>query len=109
MRGRRHQGLRPVRPDDPRLDDPGLRHLRQEHHRKDLRAMIHRECGVLKTSYEADMALYPLPIARCAIGTLPVVFFGIVPLILPHDPPPHPTPPPLARTASLPLITRAHP
>src|SRR5260370_41933372 len=80
MRGRRHQGLRPVRPDDPRLDDPGLRHLRQEDHRKDLRAMIHRECGVLKTSYEADMALYPRPIARWAIAALAVVFFGIVPL-----------------------------
>ena len=23
--------------------------------------MIHRESGVLKTTYEADMALYPLP------------------------------------------------
>src|ERR1051326_297407 len=42
--------------------------------------MIHRECGVLKTSYEADMALYPLPIARWAIGALAVIFFGIVPL-----------------------------
>src|SRR5512135_2396652 len=42
--------------------------------------MIHRECGVLKTSYEADMALYPLPIARWAVGALAVVFFGIVPL-----------------------------
>jgi branched-chain amino acid transport system permease protein len=42
--------------------------------------MIHRECGVLKTSYEADMALYPLPIARWAIAALAVVFFGIVPL-----------------------------
>ena len=42
--------------------------------------MIHRECGVLKTSYEADMALYPLPIARWSIAALAVVFFGIVPL-----------------------------
>ena len=30
--------------------------------------MIHRECGVLKTTYEADMALYPLPIARWTVG-----------------------------------------
>ena len=30
--------------------------------------MIHRESGVLKTSYQADMALYPLPIARWSIG-----------------------------------------
>src|SRR5260370_22643709 len=42
--------------------------------------MIHRECGVLKTSYEADMALYPLPIARWAVGALAVVFVGLVPL-----------------------------
>jgi branched-chain amino acid transport system permease protein len=42
--------------------------------------MIHRECGVLKTTYEADMALYPLPIARWAVGAVAVVFFGIVPL-----------------------------
>src|SRR2546426_8831664 len=44
--------------------------------------MIHRECGVLKTSYEADMALYPLPIARYAVGTAAVIFVGIIPLTL---------------------------
>ena len=37
--------------------------------------MIHRECGVLKTTYEADMGLYPLPIARWTIAALTVVFF----------------------------------
>ncbi len=42
--------------------------------------MFHRESGVLKTTYEADMALYPLPIARWAIAAVAVVFFGIVPL-----------------------------
>lgn len=42
--------------------------------------MFHRECGVLKTTYQADMALYPLPIARWAVGAVAVVFFGIVPL-----------------------------
>jgi branched-chain amino acid transport system permease protein len=42
--------------------------------------MFHRECGVLKTSYEADMSLYPLPVARWAIGVVAVVFFAIVPL-----------------------------
>ena len=26
--------------------------------------MFHRESGVFKTSYAADMAVYPLPIAR---------------------------------------------
>src|SRR5207245_3209389 len=42
--------------------------------------MIHRECGVLKTTYEADMALYPLPIARWPVAALAVVFVGLVPL-----------------------------
>ena len=44
--------------------------------------MIHRECGVLKTTYEADMALYPLPIARWAVAAVAVIFFAIVPLTL---------------------------
>ena len=44
--------------------------------------MIHRECGVLKTTYEADMALYPLPIARWTAVGLLVVFFLIIPLTL---------------------------
>src|SRR5881409_91427 len=44
--------------------------------------MIHRECGVLKTSYEADMALYPLPIARWTVSVLAVVFFLVIPLSL---------------------------
>jgi branched-chain amino acid transport system permease protein len=42
--------------------------------------MIHRESGVLKTSYEADMALYPLPIARWTVLGLAVIFFGFIPL-----------------------------
>jgi branched-chain amino acid transport system permease protein len=44
--------------------------------------MIHRECGVLKTTYAADMALYPLPIARWTVGALAVLFFVIIPLCL---------------------------
>jgi branched-chain amino acid transport system permease protein len=44
--------------------------------------MIQRECGVLKTSYEADMALYPLPIARWAVAIVAVIFFAVVPLTL---------------------------
>src|SRR6266704_41648 len=44
--------------------------------------MIHRECGVLKTSYEADMALYPLPIARWTVAAAAVLFFAVVPLTL---------------------------
>ncbi|HEV2056930.1 MAG TPA: branched-chain amino acid ABC transporter permease [Methylomirabilota bacterium] len=44
--------------------------------------MIHRECGVLKTSYEADMAFYPLPIARWTVAVLAVLFFAVIPLAL---------------------------
>jgi branched-chain amino acid transport system permease protein len=44
--------------------------------------MIHRECGVLKTTYEADMALYPLPIARWTVAAIAVLFFLVVPLAL---------------------------
>jgi len=44
--------------------------------------MIHRECGVLKTSYQADMALYPLPIARWAVAAVAVLFFVVIPLTL---------------------------
>jgi branched-chain amino acid transport system permease protein len=44
--------------------------------------MIHRECGVLKTTYEADMALYPLPIAQYTVGALAVLFFLVIPLTL---------------------------
>src|SRR5438552_3389114 len=44
--------------------------------------MIHRECGVLKTTYEADMAFYPLPIARWTVAALGVVFFVVIPFTL---------------------------
>jgi branched-chain amino acid transport system permease protein len=44
--------------------------------------MFHRECGVLKTSYQADMALYPLPIARWTVAALAVLFFLVIPLTL---------------------------
>jgi branched-chain amino acid transport system permease protein len=42
--------------------------------------MIPRESGVFKTSYEADMALYPLPIARWTVGIMGVLFFLVIPL-----------------------------
>src|SRR5439155_6335290 len=41
--------------------------------------MIHRECGVLKTTYEADMGLYPLPIARWTVAALAVLFLLVLP------------------------------
>ncbi|HEX3954711.1 MAG TPA: branched-chain amino acid ABC transporter permease [Stellaceae bacterium] len=42
--------------------------------------MFHRESGVFKTSYAADMALYPLPITRWAAAAFAGLFIVIVPL-----------------------------
>ena len=42
--------------------------------------MLHRESGVFKTSYAADMALYPLPIARWTVAALAACFIVLVPL-----------------------------
>src|SRR5438046_1727758 len=50
--------------------------------RRGERAMIQRECGVLKTTYEADMGLYPLPIARWTVAAVAVLFFLVIPLTL---------------------------
>src|SRR5437868_11766662 len=44
--------------------------------------MLHRESGVFKTSYAADMALFPLPIARWSIAAVVVLFAVILPLSL---------------------------
>ena len=44
--------------------------------------MFHREAGVFKTSYAADMALYPLPIAKKAVAAFAGLFIVIAPLIL---------------------------
>src|SRR5204863_1668556 len=44
--------------------------------------MFHREAGVFKTSYAADMALYPLPIAKWAVAAFAVLFIIIAPLTL---------------------------
>ena len=44
--------------------------------------MFHRESGVFKTTYAADMALYPLPIAKRTVVLLAVLFVVIVPLAL---------------------------
>src|SRR4030081_1633837 len=42
--------------------------------------MFHRESGVFKTSYGADMALYPLPIAKWTVLALALIFVAIIPL-----------------------------
>jgi branched-chain amino acid transport system permease protein len=44
--------------------------------------MLHRESGVFKTSYAADMALYPLPIARWTVAFFLVLFVAVLPLTL---------------------------
>src|SRR5437588_4580962 len=41
--------------------------------------MFHRESGVFKTSYAADMGLYPLPIARWAVAAFAGLFIIIAP------------------------------
>ena len=43
--------------------------------------MFHSETGVFKTSYAADMALYPLPVARWTVVALAAVFLVVVPLL----------------------------
>src|SRR5207237_8565168 len=44
--------------------------------------MFHRESGVFKPSYAADMALYPLPIAKWAVAAFAGLFIVIAPLTL---------------------------
>src|SRR5216683_842892 len=44
--------------------------------------MFHREAGVFKTSYAADMALYPLPIAKWAVAAFAGLFIVVAPLAL---------------------------
>ena len=44
--------------------------------------MFHRESGVFKTTYPADMALYPLPIAKWTIVALAAIFVLIIPMMV---------------------------
>ena len=44
--------------------------------------MFHREAGVFKTTYAADMALYPLPIAKWTMVVLAILFVVVLPLVL---------------------------
>ncbi len=44
--------------------------------------MFHRESGYYKTTYAADMALFPLPIARVTVIVLGVLFFGLIPMVM---------------------------
>jgi branched-chain amino acid transport system permease protein len=44
--------------------------------------MLHRESGYYKTTYAADMELFPLPNAKIAITVFILLFFGLFPLIM---------------------------
>ncbi|MGE0426244.1 MAG: branched-chain amino acid ABC transporter permease [Reyranellaceae bacterium] len=44
--------------------------------------MFYREAGTFKTTYAADMALFPLPLTRWCVWALLVLVVGIVPLAL---------------------------
>jgi len=44
--------------------------------------MLHREAGVFKTTYAADMALFPLPVARKAIIAISLLLVVAAPLLL---------------------------
>ena len=44
--------------------------------------MFHREAGIYKTTYSADMALYRLPVAQWSVAAMLVLFVVIVPLAL---------------------------
>ncbi|HEY1260761.1 MAG TPA: branched-chain amino acid ABC transporter permease [Stellaceae bacterium] len=44
--------------------------------------MFHRGAGIFKTSYAADMALFPLPIAQWSVAALAGLFIVVAPLVL---------------------------
>ena len=44
--------------------------------------MLHRESGYYKTTYAADMELFPLPITKIAMAVIGVLFFGLFPVIM---------------------------
>ena len=39
--------------------------------------MINRECGVYQTTYQGDMALYPLPLAKASYGLLLLILLAL--------------------------------
>lgn len=44
--------------------------------------MFHRESGYFKTTYQGDMALYPLPVGRWSLGLVAALFLVAAPLFL---------------------------
>lgn len=43
--------------------------------------MLNRECGVFKTTYGADMALYPVPLARYTVAAFAIFFVLVFPFV----------------------------
>jgi len=43
--------------------------------------MIYRECGVFKTTYAKDMAIFPIPMDRWGVGVILIFAFFVVPLV----------------------------
>src|SRR5881628_2039231 len=85
INGRARRGTQKIRvspgPCPPRPSPPP-RHTGRSMFRRCVHgeaSVIHRECGVLKTTYEADMALYPLPISRWTVAALAVLFLLVLP------------------------------
>lgn len=44
--------------------------------------MFHRESGYYKTTYAADMELFPLPITKVTMVAIGVLFFGVFPMFM---------------------------
>ncbi len=44
--------------------------------------MINRECGVFRTTYQADMALYAVPLARISVAAFFLLFTLVVPFVV---------------------------
>jgi len=44
--------------------------------------MINRECGVFKTTYQADMALYTVPLARITVWAFLAFFVFVLPFVV---------------------------
>src|SRR5438876_10523100 len=43
--------------------------------------MIYREAGIYRSTYAADMAIFPLPLDRIAVGVVVVAAAGVIPFV----------------------------
>ena len=77
--GRRHRDLVRLR-DRARLSGiPAPGSVRRENHRADL-TMLYREAGQYKTSYAADMAVFPILQDRIGLAVILLIAFVVIPL-----------------------------